>query len=761
MGAEVENRLAGFEMAPTYPDEREDENTTSMRQLQSASKMIKRSRPFLLPPGAFDTHAHVFDPLIGPYATGRAYTPEDASLQKLLAFNKTLSAEQKPTKLVLVQPSPYKTDCTVLMKCLEELRRRDITAYGIVVIDLKRVTDHELGEMHRLGARGAECIPSERLVVQQVSDTRECNALRARLDALQYRYDGLLREFEQMRMQRSTGSDPPNHNNNYAAIRPHLNDDWPVELDSRSSSRILQPTFSQRAEAKGMSRSALSSAWELWGDDTTPVNDTPQPVNLAEFDRAAYEDLVDVFFTYRWPYLPVLHRQSFINKHLSPFVEGSNVSPVSTFMVNIVCAIAAAERSRVRPGHDKIHRLFFEAAVKYLSAIMSTDDFECIQCLLLLCMYGHNEPQSVNMWYTIGMALHLAVGIDLHRKESLSCLDSLHAEMVKRVFWSTYVMNCSMAINMGRPLGIQESDITTPLPLQLTDDQLNLPQALPKPIETLIPQSTDTSTFIHIIKLRRLNAGIYQKFHSIGSTATQQEELRKDRESYFSELNHWLITAPRYIGTACTFQSMEWFQIAFHHAVLSLYRPSRAAPMLSSSDLRVCTESAIGLISSYSSLYARNKIKYTFVAIHSLFMAAVTMLYALRASPPLRQELTKPVVQTNVLTFLTLFRGISNGRVVGEKCSNIVERLGNSILTLFDNELASDSAVGAEVDIEFQSWFGLQTHTAAPLATHPALSDDPHGVPSHFPDVRVDIPWSDLFVEGIDIGSTDFWNIMS
>ncbi|KAI9046022.1 Zn(II)2Cys6 transcription factor [Aspergillus affinis] len=611
---------------------------------------------------------------------------------------------------------------------------------------------------------GAECVPSERLVVQQVSDTRECDVLRARLDALQYRYDDLLREFEQMRMQHSTtvsdlpilAPNPPN--NNHADVRLHMDDDFPAGPDSRSSSRILRPTFSQRPQAKGMNRSALSSAWELWGDDMTPFNATPQPVNLADFDQAVYEDLVDVFFTYRWPYLPVLHRQSFVTKHLSPFLEGPDVNPVSTFMVNIVCAIAAAERSGVRPGHDQIHRLFFEATVRHLSAIMSTDDFECVQCLLLLCMYGHNEPQSVNIWYTIGMALQLAIGIDLHRKESLSGLDSLQAEMIKRVFWSTYVMNCSMAVNMGRPLGIQDSDITTPLPLQLTDDQLNFLQAVPTPVETLIAQSTDTSTFIHIIKLRRLNAAIYQEFHSIGSTATQQEEPRKRRDSYFAELNHWLITAPRYIGTACTFQSMEWFQIAFHHAVLSLYRPSRAVPMPSSSDLRVCTESAIGLISSYSSLYARNKIKYTFVAIHSLFMAAVTMLYALRASPPLRQELTKPVVQTNVLTFLTLFRGISNGRIVGEKCSNIVERLGNSILTLFDDVSTSNNAVDSEVDTEFQSWFGLQTHIAAP---HPVLSEDPQGMSPHFPDVRVDVPWSDLFVEGIDIGSTDFWNILS
>ncbi|KAI9046023.1 uncharacterized protein KD926_005970 [Aspergillus affinis] len=116
--------------------------------------MMKRSRPLLLPAGSFDTHVHVFNPLLGPYASGRAYTPEDAPLSKLLAFNQALSTEQQPTRLVLVQPSPYKTDCTVLMKCLQELKRREITAYGIVVVDLERVTDDKLDEMHRLGARG-------------------------------------------------------------------------------------------------------------------------------------------------------------------------------------------------------------------------------------------------------------------------------------------------------------------------------------------------------------------------------------------------------------------------------------------------------------------------------------------------------------------------------------------------------------------------------------------------------------------------------
>lgn len=78
-----------------------------------------------------------------------------------------------------------------------------------------------------------------------------------------------------------------------------------------------------------------------------------------------------------------------------------------------------------------------------------------MQCLLLLGMYGYNEPQSVNLWYTTGLALQLAIGIDLNRKQSLMGHDILSAEMVKRVVWCAYMTSCTMAISRGRALDIQ------------------------------------------------------------------------------------------------------------------------------------------------------------------------------------------------------------------------------------------------------------------------------------------------------------------
>lgn len=605
---------------------------------------------------------------------------------------------------------------------------------------------------------------SDRLMVQHPNINCECDSLRSQLAAAEKRSHDLSQKCQQLEIQiletlssaQAVIADSPNLEHFSVAPRTtetvSQRDQLNGNPDNRFTSRILGPTFSFRPNSRKASRSALSSAWELWGDDADIEVTEASGLGL---DHDAYVSLANAFFDRRWPYLPVLHRGSFFQLHLTPFMAQSGMRPLSNFLVNIVCAIASTERSS-RQTCGKSSKVFFREAVKDLYLVMSSDNFECIQCLLLLCIYGHNEPQSVNMWYTTGLALNLAIGIDLHRKESISGQDMLEAEMCKRVFWCAYVMSCSMAINMGRPLGIRESDISMPLPLQLTDTQLDESVHSPYVGETLIPNVADTSTFIHIIKLRLINAGVYTTFHSIGSRLADTTEIDRLRSGYFMELNQWLITAPRYIQTLSTFQSAEWFQIAFHHAVLSLYRPSRAVPMPSPDDLRVCTESSIGLISSYSALYARNRIKYTFVAIHSLFMAAVTMLYSLRAFAPLRRELTEPVIKTNIFTFLTLFRGICDGRLVGEKCCGIVERLGGSILSLFENENGADS----NIDTEFQTWFGLQTHTFSSVASDPGLGNQLHGSPPHFPDVQVDLPWADLFTEGIDMGTADVWSVL-
>lgn len=498
--------------------------------------------------------------------------------------------------------------------------------------------------------------------------------------------------------------------------------------------RILLPTFPWLRPLETTESSFLSSPWRLWeglASDEPPPGITGSPEQPLSEDQG--QELVDAFFLRRWPQYPILHRPTFMEQHYGPFSQGESYHTLSPFLVNIVLAIGASERSRTATTCHVSHQSFFNAAIQSLEEVLRADDLACIQCLLLLCMYGSNEPQSVNLWYTLGLALRLVIGINLHRQESVATKSLLDAEMAKRIFWSAYNMDRSISIAMGRPLGVQDADITTPLPLCLTDDMLS--QRVEMLSMNLVPDPKDMSTFLHIIRLRRITAEIYRTLHSAGDTNLTGEGLEAFRTQQHDQLNQWLASALRYLSPTSMNQTPEWCQIAYHQAIMNLYRPSHASPLATLEAIRFCADSSISLITNYGALYAKNKIIYSFVALTSLFMAAVTMLYSLRASATLRTELTRDVVDSNVRMCATLLRDISNGRAVGKRGAQIIQRLGDATLPLFDTELMPD----AQIDTEFMSWFGLKSQ-------HLAGADTLGQTPS------VDLPWSHLLDSGFELG---------
>ena len=102
---------------------------------------------FAVPDGACDCHTHVFgDPQRFPFAAGRTYTPEPASVAEMQALHRALHT----TRVVVVQPSVYGTDnaCT-----LDALKQLGPSARGVAVID-EGATDAALDDMEGQGIRG-------------------------------------------------------------------------------------------------------------------------------------------------------------------------------------------------------------------------------------------------------------------------------------------------------------------------------------------------------------------------------------------------------------------------------------------------------------------------------------------------------------------------------------------------------------------------------------------------------------------------------
>ncbi|MEI8034033.1 MAG: amidohydrolase family protein [Betaproteobacteria bacterium] len=100
-----------------------------------------------LPPFSCDTHAHILGPIAQfAFDAARVYTPPDCLLidyQKMLA---TLGID----RAVLVQPSVYGTDNTVLLHALAQAGR---SFRGVAVVD-NTISAIELAQLHEAGIRG-------------------------------------------------------------------------------------------------------------------------------------------------------------------------------------------------------------------------------------------------------------------------------------------------------------------------------------------------------------------------------------------------------------------------------------------------------------------------------------------------------------------------------------------------------------------------------------------------------------------------------
>lgn len=530
------------------------------------------------------------------------------------------------------------------------------------------------------------------------------------------------------------------------------------DLSGLAFSKMLKPTFNSFNDTNKDGAGFTSAIWRLCQEDILSSDliavqsNTTQEGCLPTAQLG--ESLIDMFFQQRWPGLPFLHKPTFLDKCYYPVMRGDDANHSSAVMTYLVFAIAAADLRRLDPDSPWSSSLYFRIAVeKYLNGLLVADDISCIQGLLLLSIYGLIEPQSVNVWYTTGMALRMATDLGMNRSIVPTDWSLLGSEMRKRVFWCVYVMERSVCFALGRPMSIRNVDIDVELPIALTDDELLSESQSILIQQRLIPDPLDTSSFIHIIQLRQINVTIQETFFPVQKSTFPHSYFEDVRGQLRTQLDQWMATAPRYKLTVSTFQSMEWLEAAYHYALISFHRPTPACPQVSVESLQISADSSISIIGLIGSLCAKNKITYAFVSLYTLFSASITMLYTLQASSTIRQGTTKAVVQGNINSCMTLFEGLSQGRSSGQRCSNIVARLGQATLDLFDKRSTHFGDVQNSVDPlqnisethpDLWSWFGLK-YPAAPASFQDHTA-------SHNVDLAsLGDPWNTFFDQIFDV----------
>ncbi|KAF4431371.1 putative transcriptional regulatory protein [Colletotrichum fructicola] len=246
------------------------------------------------------------------------------------------------------------------------------------------------------------------------------------------------------------------------------------------------------------------------------------------------------------------------------------------------------------------------------------------------------------------------------------------------------------------------------------------------------PAWSNMKPFIHIIKLRRIQSRIHRRVYRVDKDVfaglpDERAKLDLKMTEIRDELDEWAKTIPHppkdsksitwmYDPESAYHDSRDFFNLQYHKSILSLF--TVLLPALNTSDPRfvTCARSAACVCTTYKRLNQQKTLSYTMMALHSLFIAGLTLVYCLWRDRSLFSydalEATRACSQS-----LTIFGEKWPGAV---KYRDIFDALSGSLFkTIVNPSSASVSGLKPlKVDLEAEPGVSPTSPAVSPKTQH-------------------------------------------
>ncbi|KAB8202255.1 fungal-specific transcription factor domain-containing protein [Aspergillus parasiticus] len=354
---------------------------------------------------------------------------------------------------------------------------------------------------------------------------------------------------------------------------------------------------------------------------------------------------------------PFLHRETALCALDQAYQDPSFLeqNAFASFEFDMILAIATAS----------VHKFNIEAlpdaeayqirATQRLNEVMRDGGVQALQALLLLCQYrvtNSIQDTSTSLWHIVGVASRMCFELGLHREQTYRPTETtdtcdktsyaaIQCEISRRCFWCVVAMDRIVSITLGRPLAIHLQDVEVALP----DPSLNT--AFDRDNISLRRQSSSsfsrTALFVHIVRYRIICGDILSALHNTsGRTQSDAASALVARDKLANDLAQWhhetaALALPKIdlssplLGDQSSYRAREWYELLYYNALLMLYRPSPALPLSSRQDAGVLQSIFVAAkqsITLYSLLHRSRRINYTWITLHSVFMAGLSYVYA-------------------------------------------------------------------------------------------------------------------------------------
>ena len=348
--------------------------------------------------------------------------------------------------------------------------------------------------------------------------------------------------------------------------------------------------------------------------------------------------------------------------------------------------IAAVGHFTAATGPTDTDRKLFLAAKSNMSIeSLEMGNITLVQTLTLMSNYLQKRNKPNSGYNYLGLALHMAMGLGLHKEFHDWDISPLNMEIRRRVWWSIFVFNVGAAVTFGRPLAWPNKNVEVHLPLNLADRALtNLSRTLPAEADHV----TTFSSVIMQSKFHMLTNDIYTRVISMPfPSATELVRLDDTLiEKWKSSVPHWYrqdATMPPRFATA---HAIMWWRLSNFKIIM--YRPyvmfrvlqarsqdgNSVVPAAVQEAYHRCLREAEGSIVAISEFWASSPPTRmsAWYALYFLFQASLIPCVCLRNEPtsPTSASWRSQISQT-----LQTMQLLSLVNPSAQECYDIIQRL--------------------------------------------------------------------------------------
>jgi hypothetical protein len=268
------------------------------------------------------------------------------------------------------------------------------------------------------------------------------------------------------------------------------------------------------------------------------------------------DELVEAYFKWVAPVVPIVNRSRFMRHYRDP------KNPPSLLLLQAI--LLAGSRVCTNPqlmdangSTTPAAMTFYKRAKALYDANYEDDRVTIVQALVLLGWYWEGpEDVTKNVFYWTRVAMVVAQGSGMHRSVESSQLSKPDKRLWKRIWWTLFTRDRSVAVALGRPIGINtdDSDVGMLTEDDFIEDEIDIAAEYP-------PDPVHVQFFLQYVKLCEIMGLVLSQQYSVASKSRRMNAM--DLTHSDMALADWLQNCPKEV---CWQRSRHHFWAALLHA---------------------------------------------------------------------------------------------------------------------------------------------------------------------------------------------------